>query len=531
MTTTNGTLPHISDANAHFHNSENWQIDRTSKFLNPIYITEWGETMHYRLNEIPVDVRKALLGGDNTIAEEHSPLDECVEIPSVVYSLLPDFYTQLLDFFPTKEEKDVFLCGMLPTIASVLPNVQGAHADGYYSTDIFLALVASAGQGKGTAAKAFTLAQAIDDELRYRSEQDILSYQAREAALEKGEKITEQPPPEKCHIIPANASAIAMMQALYDNDGRALVAETEIDSMLASDRNADWGNISSILRSAFHHEAISVKRKSAHRGKTMLKIERPSLSVFLSGTPNQFQELMHSTENGLFSRFAVYYHNPKIEWRTHRPTKQSMERVEAISRSAQMLRIIYLNLVKREDIPPVHIVISDAHWDAIDKAFSTLQNEFYHDEQRPDLMPSARRGAIIAFRLAMQFALLRWYNCTDENEFSLYDFLSKEENATIYATDEDITCAIHLARTFTYHAQALSSLLPRTTKAVSSSKASVMRFLEALPNEFTTDESVQIGAGLHLSRPTVFRYIKQLSGNYIQAVRHGKYHKVSDSIK
>ncbi|MBD1207857.1 MAG: DUF3987 domain-containing protein [Ignavibacteria bacterium] len=516
------------EENEHFHSLDNWKVNRENAFPQLIYTRKDGTSHHYSKDDkgIPLDIYNHFWGKRETTSETDEPkdglLDAAVEIPLDVYALLPNTHRELCELFSDIHEKHVFLCGMLPTIASVLPNVEGAHADGFYSPDIFLAVVAGAGQGKGKAAEAKGLAEAVDGLLRNQSEAARLDYEAREKALGKGESMTEPPPPEECHIVPANASAIALIQSLHDNGGRAYLFETEIDSLLAADRNADWGNVSSILRGAFHHETVSVKRKTAYRGKTTLTINCPRLSVFLSGTPSQFTELMQSTENGLFSRFGVYFHNPPLKWRSHAPTKQSRGRKDAIKTQAEVLKSLYKALTGRnEAFPPVLVELSDYQWALIDLAFSDMQNDFYNEEQRPDLLPSARRGAIVAFRLAMQFAVIRW---KDTHGLEAFKGLCKEENAEIEATNDDVECGIALGKLFTNHAHSLSSLLPRTTKAVSGMKPSVMRFLELLPKAFDTNEAIDIAVKNNIAKRTAERYIKSLtnSGNIKQIVQ-GKY--------
>lgn len=519
---------HNAKENEHFHSLDNWKVNRENPFPQLIYTRKDGKIKYYSKDDkgIPLDIYDNFFGKRETTSETDEPkgslLDAAVEIPLDVYELLPKTHHELCELFGDIHEKHVFLCGMLPTIASLLPNIEGAHADGFYTPDIFLAVVASAGQGKGKAAEAKGLAEPVDLMLRAQSDAAIAAYTASEKALERGESMTEPPPPEKCHIVPANASAIALIQSLHDNGGRAYLFETEIDSMLAADRNAEWGNVSSILRGAFHHETVSVKRKTAYRGKTTLTINCPRLSVFLSGTPSQFTELMQSTENGLFSRFGVYFHNPPLKWRSHAPTKQSRGRKDAIKTQAEILKSIYEALTGRnEAFSPVLVELSDHQWALIDLDFEDMQNDFYTEEQRPDLLPSARRGAIVAFRLAMQFAVIRWKDTHGLEEFKV---LCKKESAVIEATNEDVKCGIALGKLFTNHAHSLSSLLPRTTKAVSGVKPSVMRFLELLPVAFDTSDAIEIATKNSIAKRTAERYLKSLtnSGNIKQIVQ-GKY--------
>jgi hypothetical protein len=519
--------PHA--ANERFHEITWWEVDRSTSFIKARYLRADGTFDYYDKSErsaIPHDIYVQLFPDVSAnISEDSSndnPLDEATDIPHRVYELLPPMYKRLCGLYATVHERHVFLCGTLATTASLLSRIKGYHADGLYTPDLFFALVASAGQGKGTAAKAFDLAFPVDEMLRYLSEAARLDYEARKSALEKGDSLTEPEPAERCHIVPANASSIALIQALHDNGGRAYLAETEIDSMLAADRNAEWGNVSSILRGAFHHETVSVKRKTAYRGKTTLTIKNPCLSVFLSGTPSQFQELMHSTENGLFSRFAVYYHNPPLDWRSHRPTVQSTGRASAIEVEAQILKTLYEVLAQRNnDYPPVLVELSGLQWDMIDNTFSTMQREFFYEEERPDSLPSARRGAIVAFRLAMQFAVIRW---TDAHGLEAFKALCNTENAVIHATDDDVRCAFLLAQAFTNHAHKLSSLLPKTTKVSGGVKPSVMRFLELLPRTFETKDALTLATANGIAHRTAGRYLKSLvdSGHVIQIVT-GRY--------
>jgi hypothetical protein len=157
-----------------------------------------------------------------------------------------------------------------------------------------------------------------------------------------------------------------------------------------------------------------------------------------------------------------------------------------------------------------------------------MQDSFFHEEQRADLLPSARRGAIIAFRLAMQFAVLRWI---EMNGLTAFAELCKQETAVIDATDEDVNCAVLLAKTFASHAHKLSSLLPQTAHAVSSPKTSVSRFLDALPEDFETREAVNIGAKLGIDqRRTVERYLKRLTeSGALRKTTNGKYFKPTTS--
>lgn len=103
-------------------------------------------------------------------------------------------------------------------------------------------------------------------------------------------------------FIPANSSATALFQTLNDNEGQALMFETEGDTLTTTFRS-EHGNYSDGLRKAFHHEPITYNRR---KDREYVEITMPRLSVLLSGTPRQVGALIPDPENGLFSRFLFY---------------------------------------------------------------------------------------------------------------------------------------------------------------------------------------------------------------------------------
>jgi hypothetical protein len=52
-----------------------------------------------------------------------------------------------------------------------------------------------------------------------------------------------------------------MIEHLKANDGQGIICETEADTMSVA-KKQDWGDYSTILRAAFHHETFSTTRKT-----------------------------------------------------------------------------------------------------------------------------------------------------------------------------------------------------------------------------------------------------------------------------
>jgi hypothetical protein len=93
-----------------------------------------------------------------------------------------------------------------------------------------------------------------------------------------------------------------MIEHLQNNDGQGIICETEADTMSGA-KKQDWGDYSPALRAAFHHEKITLTRKTNNE---YIEINEPRLAVALSGTPaHKAPKLIASAEDGLFSRFLV----------------------------------------------------------------------------------------------------------------------------------------------------------------------------------------------------------------------------------
>jgi hypothetical protein len=458
--------------------------------------------------------------------DEPDALSLAAGLPAGTVERLPAFYRRLIGLYPTHGEQLVFLCGMLPVVASCLPKVAGSHADGYYSPDLFVAVVAAAGAGKGVAAQARKLAEGVDEFVTERSLQAVAAFKAMQAqAKEAGNEFSGIEPPECSHLMPANTSAAAFFAGIYDNGGRGLTFESEIDMMGDAHANSEWGDYSSFLRCAFHHETISVKRKTQHQGRSLLKIQHPCVSVFLSGTSEQFANLMRSTENGLFSRFAAYFHNPPLHWRSHRPTPRSTERPAALEEASQLLLLIYKTLEGRTE--PLYIDLTAKQWDMIDSTFAGLQEQFL-EQHSPDLLPTARRGAIIAFRLALQFTVLRHVERVKVETFTTQCDVSRGAPMlkSLEANDDDVQAAVALAMLLADHAARLTSILPRRPKQATNQVTGKMAFFESLPDEFETKEAVEIAKTVKISERTAKRYLLSLTEEEILTkYTAGKYAK------
>src|SRR5690606_8596924 len=239
-----------------------------------------------------------------------------------VYGYLPRGLQALGEFFEDgseqgRTERAVFTIGALPVLAGICSaGAEFAHADRTYSPDLYVCAVARPGSGKGALSWSRRLGAPLDMRLRETSEW------ARSEWEQEDKKIRdEKPPAYRSYYVSGRASVSGLIAAMQARGGRACIFEEEIDT-IAGTLGQEWGDYSDILRKGFHHEPVGTELKNER-----VHLSRPSLSVCLSGTGDQFRTLFGgNVENGLFSRFGFYRFESEPAWRSHRPRARHDDR-------------------------------------------------------------------------------------------------------------------------------------------------------------------------------------------------------------
>jgi len=427
-------------------------------------------------------------------------------IPDIVYEHLPEFLQAQCQLISEQHRKDVFLVSALPVVAAHMPKVLADHSDGYYSPDLFTLVVAAPGTGKGTAGKAKKLGHVLNEHLIRDSKIRKADYEAM--TDEQKSQVSE--PREQSLFIPANSSSRAIYDTLDANGGSGLLFETEIDTMLNA-TGQDWGNFSDITRKAFHHESISINRKDEN-----FSINKPRLSICLTGTFDQFTEMFQSAENGHFSRYALYTFNVPRIWQSHRPTAQSRQLVVSLEAASMELYELYSKLKPRAK--PLYVDLTSEQWSMIDSTFSDKMQLIEDLDLSSYLHASNNRAAILALRMASMFVVLRTLR---KNPVIL------ETATSIQPGQSDMTAALWLADTFIKHAIRLYHILPKATD-VNGKGERYRHFYLALPEEFETSRAIEIAEELNIPERTAHRWLSSLAGEYLTRIKRGYYKKMTE---
>ena len=347
--------------------------------------------------------------------------------------------------------------------------------------------------GKGSARDGSHLASEANIYVKEKSEAAIERWKNdKEKALSEGEAFDEPQPPKRSLCIPVDSSAAHIFRSLKRNGERGLLTTHEIDE-LTETLGQDWGNFSSLLRLAYHHESKGYGRVKEEEG---LWLEDPQLSVVLVGTPAQYTNLMHSAENGLYSRFALYYFNTTDPWQPQRPTAEGIEHRQMFEKWAREVRRMYRQLNRRREL--LRFEMRNRHWNAHNECFGPLQR-FVRQEGLAHLTSVVRRAGVIAFRITMILTVIRAFASGVE----------LDEAEGIVAEDVDAEIGIILARHYADHALRFATAkLEGGTPDAQSRRIAVM--LRGVEEQFRSGDAYKVAedAGLEVSQRTLGKDLK-----------------------
>jgi hypothetical protein len=369
-------------------------------------------------------------------------------LPSAVYAHLPAFLQQCCAPFPTPHERDVMLLGTLAVLSGCFPTVSGLYDGHPVGLNLFTFIVAPAASGKGALTWARQLAWPWHEALTTQSKRAQAEHADELAAWQASRKQSKGatptpapvPPPYKQLYLPANTTASMLMRALADNEGQGIICETEADT-LSGALGADFGNFSDLLRKAFHHESVSLMRKT---DREHIDLAHPALSIALTGTPAQLPRLIPTAEDGLFSRFLFYtVHRPAV-WRDVSPAGGRGNLAQHYAPFAQQLT----RMIEATAGQALTVALSPEGWTQLNTAGAEGLAAAVEESGEGGASTALRLG-LIAFRLAGVLTLLR---CFDNGE---------QPAGTLTADEADVTAALGIVQGCRAHALALLATMPQ----------------------------------------------------------------------
>ena len=402
----------------------------------------------------------------------------------------PVLLQRVVEVGESDEERDLLLLGSITALSACLGRVHGIYDGRRVYPNLFLFVTAPASAGKGRLVLCKKLVSKIHRTLRQEAEnlkeryqQELMDYNAL-----KGKDASDRPnkPPELMLFIPANSSNTGFFQLLAENDGRGLIVETEGDT-LSQTFKTDYGNYSDGFRKAFHHETISYFRRT---DQEYVDIESPQVSAVLSGTPSQVASLIHTSENGLFSRFMFYYMNVNPVWKNVFARKADQELDEYFEGLGEGFFQLYERL---QASPDIYFSLSEQQQDRFNAFFEDIHGKYLY-LQGPDYVATIRRLGLIFFRICMVLSALR--------------LAEGDEIPTRMGCSElDFDIATAMIRVLLKHSGRVFSELPEGAKPMLR-KNRKEKFLDALPAEFNRQTCFEIARSIGINQYSAKYYMK-----------------------
>ena len=428
---------------------------------------------------------------DNTNTIFNTP-----QLPTEIYSNLPEILRESADLFQDAVEKDVFLIGAIAVLSGCLPNIQGIYFDEPCTAHLYAFITAPAGSGKGKMKWSKHFGQVIHDKMVEQSRNQRAAFESEMEAYNnltrKERQDCERPeePQRKMFFIPANSSSSAFIQALSDNNFSGVIFETEADTLSATFKQ-EWGNFSDVLRKAFHHESTSMFRR---KDNEFIEIKDPHIAIALSGTPKQVHNMMPDVENGLFSRFLYYafednsdFKNPFI---SHRPVNYT----DFFKDKASVIDDLYGQLHQLEH--PVSFELTEGQGQEFTSIFNAMlsRNKLLLGR---DFDANIKRLGLITYRVAMILSALRILE-------------TGELPNPMICSEIDFQSAISIATTLERHAIAVYQNLPNNEL-----KGIKLKFFEVLPKQFDRQTYLKTAAELGIKEKTAEKYIGQFKSGLL----------------
>lgn len=450
---------------------------------------------------------------ENSFDDYEDCLKTTPTIPQSVYDNLPPILFESCQVFKEAREKDVFLTGALAILSGCLPNVSGIYSGSVIYPSLFSFILAPAASGKGALkfAKALadkyhdkTLAVSIDDKKRY--EENLAAYKMLKSKgkLEPGQEMP-QAPKFKVVYIPANTSNAKIIQHLDCNEGKGIICETEADTLGQTFKN-EWGTYSDMLRKSFHHEKISVSRKTDGE---FVEVNNPQLAVALSGTPKQIFNIISSAEDGLFSRFIFYVFKTEAVWLDPSPKGNPVNLTDYFTTQSKLV----LKLVEFYETDEMILHLTDEQWDRFNPVFSSFLEQI-NTFVSEDALSIVKRLGLILYRFCMIFTAIR-------------KFVTNEHHKEVYCLDIDFETALTLTKTYIQHSVIMFTNLPKQgEQGPFKSGENKRKFFDALPNNFQRKEAIEIGKKFDIGERTVGNFLKSCLGKYLKQPKTGFYEKI-----
>lgn len=445
----------------------------------------------------------------------------------------PSYFHPILESMDDAEGRDKMILAAINLNSGIIPNFFGVYGGHTVYPSLYTIFFGAAASRKGEIRSCLGILKPLKKEIRAAYETELANYREEHAqwdarggrAADRAERGAEPTEPEfRSPLIPANSSASAAYMALKANGGWGAMFETEAD-VLSQSLLSDYGDYSTGLRAAAHHETISLNRV---RDKLHIEIEEPKLSVCITCTPGQLPKLFPSFENGLGSRFLFYGLNRKVEWLS--PFSNDSITLDDVYAQLGELSLDLRHQLEAMGARRIQFMMSNSQQQEFNHFFTDLLKEQFY-MLGEGISSFIFRMGLSSFRIAMTLTMLRRYSEWDKTK-PLFD----DTEQAILCSDTDFRITMTIMNTLVNHTALIYSCLAKEDEGLVMMKqhnmnATEASFFQTLGSEFTSDDARQCAQSLNINYDTARRYVGKFVNVYHVAVRvkNGLYRKTCNA--
>ena len=459
-------------------------------------------------------------------------IDEQAILPTITDKLyadrLPPVIMDVIKVARNPAQADLFLLSFLTIVSAFLYGFRSFYMSGLVWANLMTFIYAIASAGKGGMSQVVEFLKPILDEYQADYDRRFAEYKQKLQDYRRAKRNPNADPidePEKpifsVPLIPGNSSASAMLQMLAENEGRGIVVETEADTLSVA-LAQDYGNFSDAIRKAAHHEHLSMRRR---KDNEFISIDKPQLSLLLTGTESQISKLIHTKEDGTASRLIYYRLRTQLEWiDPFDSSRGSLD--DFFLKLGEQFMPLYHVMVQRKNQPILMTLSPEARKKHHD-FFAPLQREEVA-QNGYGVLPTVRRMGLVVLRISMALTALRYLADPDQ----LADAVE------IPIDDRDIDTALVIAEQLMVHANHVLANLIDDHKPVQTQVDLIQMPLahktlfNALPEEFTDAARKEVSKQLGLSVKTTEKWLGPWRNKYhvIEKTKQGHYRKLISQV-
>lgn len=430
-------------------------------------------------------------------------------LESLLLELLPETITKPCETFQQSAERQPFVYSVIAGLSSLMVKVSTEYAGKKVYPMIYFALIGPAGSNKGIVKYAAIMLKPVHLEFKLQSDEQFSRYRVEyrkfQKAVKSNPELTEPiKPPYKVVLVSADITKSKLIQQLHDNENvPTFMINDEIDTLLASTRGQYGGGISSILRTAYHHDLISQQLKGENQH---YEIDEPKLAICLAGTPAQMLGLIENIENGLYSRFTILLTDGFASWNSVAPCSDCPDKEETFKFYSDEVLKLYHSIKNRNIV----VEFSDMQWRMINDfgEKQLLKYTSFYNEQMGSVV---KRHGLMIVKIAMLLTVVRAYEKGNSSDVLECDM-------------ESFVAAMILGVQSLYNSAEFFKTFPKGKQTEAAKNNQIL--LDVLPMSFTRAEAIVLGETKNISIRSIDRALHQMEHTGIlKKISHGNYEK------